>query len=175
LHFGDTSGEHATRLAELVVLVDGQRAGAAIRWARALADGDGTELVETFRDFEAMGDQLAAADTAAQAVTYLLDWGRIGLALAAQTRAARIACAAAIASPALAALPVVEMPLSPTEYAVAVQVADVLSNKQIAGAQTVSIRTVEGHIYRSCNKLAVTNRTELAKVITEYRGSAASD
>jgi DNA-binding CsgD family transcriptional regulator len=37
-----------------------------------------------------------------------------------------------------------------------------LSNRQIAERLTVSVRTVEGHLYRACSKLGAGDRTELA-------------
>ena len=46
-------------------------------------------------------------------------------------------------------------------------IADGLSNREIAERLTVSIRTVEGHIYRACIKLDVSDRDELAKIIRQ--------
>ena len=40
-----------------------------------------------------------------------------------------------------------------------------LSNREIAEGLTVSVRTVEGHIYRACIKLDVADRDELAKIV----------
>ncbi|CQD20895.1 transcriptional regulator [Mycolicibacterium conceptionense] len=40
-----------------------------------------------------------------------------------------------------------------------------MSNRDIAERLTVSVRTVEGHIYRACIKLGVADRDELAKII----------
>jgi DNA-binding CsgD family transcriptional regulator len=41
-----------------------------------------------------------------------------------------------------------------------------LSNRAIAERLCVSVRTVEGHLYRACGKLAVPNRAALAAVLT---------
>jgi DNA-binding NarL/FixJ family response regulator len=40
-----------------------------------------------------------------------------------------------------------------------------LSNRQIANRLVVSVRTVEGHLYRACAKLGTSDRTELAALI----------
>jgi DNA-binding NarL/FixJ family response regulator len=46
-------------------------------------------------------------------------------------------------------------------------VAEGLSNREIAKRLTLSVRTVEGHLYRACTKLDVTDRDELAKVVLQ--------
>ena len=48
-------------------------------------------------------------------------------------------------------------------------VGDGLSNRQIAEALTMSVRTVEGHIYRACAKLGLANRADLAAVVGKGR------
>ncbi len=40
-----------------------------------------------------------------------------------------------------------------------------LSNRDIAEALTVSVRTVEGHIYQACVKLDVADRDELGRLV----------
>jgi DNA-binding NarL/FixJ family response regulator len=40
-----------------------------------------------------------------------------------------------------------------------------LSNRDIADRLTVSVRTVEGHLYRACIKLDISDREELATMI----------
>jgi DNA-binding NarL/FixJ family response regulator len=45
-----------------------------------------------------------------------------------------------------------------------------MSNRDIADRLVVSARTVEGHIYRACIKLDVTDREGLALVIRRGRG-----
>jgi DNA-binding NarL/FixJ family response regulator len=46
------------------------------------------------------------------------------------------------------------LPLSPRERAIANFVSQGLSNRDIADRPVISSRTVEGHIYRACIKLA---------------------
>nr|MDT0525723.1 helix-turn-helix transcriptional regulator [Streptomyces sp. DSM 41633] len=57
------------------------------------------------------------------------------------------------------------LPVTAREREVAGLVAQGLSNRDIAERLTVSVRTVEGHIYRACIKLGVADRDELAKIV----------
>jgi DNA-binding NarL/FixJ family response regulator len=61
--------------------------------------------------------------------------------------------------------------LSPREREIAGLAASGSSNKDIAEQLTVSVRTIEGHIYRACIKLDVADRDELAKVIRRGLGT----
>ena len=60
--------------------------------------------------------------------------------------------------------------MSPREREIASFVAQGMSNRDIADRLVVSTRTVEGHIYRACIKLDVTDREGLALVIRRGRG-----
>ncbi|XVA03620.1 response regulator transcription factor [Prescottella equi] len=57
------------------------------------------------------------------------------------------------------------LPLTDREREVAVLVGRGLSNKDIARRLVLSVRTVEGHIYRACEKLALSHRSDLAKLV----------
>jgi DNA-binding CsgD family transcriptional regulator len=61
------------------------------------------------------------------------------------------------------------LPLTVREREIANLVAAGLSNREIAERLTVSVRTVEGHLYRACIKLDISDREELAALI---RGGA---
>jgi len=63
--FGDRST--APRLRELAALVEGPRAGLAVRFAAGLRDGNGAELAAVSEEFERIGDLVAAVDAAAHA------------------------------------------------------------------------------------------------------------
>lgn len=162
VRFGDPGP--APRLAELAGCVDGPRAPAAAAHAAALAAGDGAALDDVSVRFEAMGDVLAAADAAAQAARIHRRRGDRGRAHAATARAARLTqtCEGA-RTPALIAA---AAPPSVTdrEREIAILAAGGLTNKQIAARLHVSVRTVEGHIYRVCTRLDLSDRTALAGV-----------
>ena len=60
--------------------------------------------------------------------------------------------------------------MSTREREIANFVAQGLSNRDISDRLVVSTRTVEGHIYRACIKLDVSDREGLALVIRQGRG-----
>ena len=84
--FGATDVD--ARLAQLATQVDGPRAEISSMYAHALTVGDAAGLEAASRDFEDMGDVLAAADAAAQAATCYRHAGRRGGALTASARRA---------------------------------------------------------------------------------------
>ena len=164
LAFGDRTG--GPRLAELAGLVDGPRAALAARWAKALTAHDGDTLLEVSEGLASIGDLLAAGDAAAHAALAFDKQGRRGSRLTAGERAARIMRDCGATSPAARTVSS-PLPLSAREREIATLVGEGLSNKQIAEALTMSVRTVEGHIYRACNKLGLAKRGELAAVISQ--------
>jgi DNA-binding NarL/FixJ family response regulator len=160
--FGD--GTVADRLAELATQVDGPRAPAAAAHAAALAADDAAALHVASVQLEQMGDLLVAADAAAQAATAHTRHGRRGSAQGDAARAHRLAQACEGArTPALAA--VAALPLTAREREIVTLAAEGLSNREIAQRLVVSVRTVEGHLYRACAKLGVTSRTQLAVLL----------
>lgn len=161
-------GGVADRLRELAGIVEGPRAPLAARYARALADGDHAGLEVVSRGFEAMGDVLAGADAVAQAAAGYRQAGLRGSALSAGARARRLAeqCGGAT-SPALAAAKVT-LPLTGREREIAMLVAQGLSNRDIAEAMSLSVRTVEGHVYRAAVKAGVATRAELSSMLRQF-------
>jgi DNA-binding NarL/FixJ family response regulator len=165
IQFGD---QHtAARLAELVKLMDAPRAILAARWAAALADHDGDALLAVSHDLGAMGDRIASADAAAHAARVFHQRNRRGPALTASGRAERLIAICGATTPATqaAAMP---LPLTDREREIAILISEGLSNIEIAQALTLSVRTVEGHIYRACARVGTATRTELARLITEF-------
>ncbi|MBC6468627.1 helix-turn-helix transcriptional regulator [Actinomadura alba] len=161
--FGD--GSVAGRLADLATRVAGPRAPAAAAQAAALAADDGDALRAASIQLEQMGDLLAAADAAAQAAVAHTRRDQKTVSTAASARAHRLAEACDGArTPALtaAARP---LPLTTREREVVTLAAHSLSNREIADRLVVSVRTVEGHLYRAGAKLGTSNRAELAALI----------
>jgi DNA-binding NarL/FixJ family response regulator len=104
------------------------------------------------RQLEQMGALLLAADAAAQAAAAHSRHNQRGSAQAAAIRAHRLAEACEGArTPALAAV-AAPLPLTNREREIVTLAAGGLSNRQIAERLTVSVRTVEGHVYRACTK-----------------------
>lgn len=168
VQFDDTDA--AERLAELATRVEGPRARVAAHYAAALSADDGGELDRASAEFEAMGDLLAAADAAGQAATSYRRAGLAGSALTAATRAHRLAagCGGAT-SPAIVAASFAP-PFSHREREIAVLVARGLSNREIAEAVSLSVRTVESHIYRASSKAGVSGRAALAEMMRAAGG-----
>ncbi len=63
---------------------------------------------------------------------------------------------------------VTPLPLSSREREITALVSEGLPNKKIAEALSVSVRTVENHIYRACSHMGVATRMELARLMAEY-------
>jgi DNA-binding CsgD family transcriptional regulator len=161
--FGDRTS--APRLGELESIVEGPRVGLAARFAVALRDGKAAELVAVSEEFERMGDVIAAVDAAAQAALAYRNQGLRGSALVCSTRAGALAeqCGG-VCTPALrqATDPV---PLTDREAEIVMLIGEGLSNRAVAERLTLSVRTVESHIYRAMAKTGVTSREELAALL----------
>ncbi len=161
--FGDQSG--AVRLRDLEAIVEGPRVGVAARFSAALSDGDGGELTAVSEEFERIGDLVAAVDAAAQAALAYRSQGLRGSALGSATRADALAeqCGGAW-TPALrqASEPV---PLTDREREIVMLIGEGLSNREVAERLTLSVRTVESHIYRAMSKTGTSSRDELAALI----------
>jgi DNA-binding NarL/FixJ family response regulator len=66
--------------------------------------------------------------------------------------------------------PATRSPASPTpltgrQREVAELVAAGLTNKEIADRLVTSVRTVEGHLYRACQRVGATSRADLAAIM----------
>ena len=161
--FGDRSG--APRLRELEAIVEGPRVGLAARFAEALRDDDAAELAAVSEDFERMGDLIAAVDAAAHAAIAYRRHDLRGSALGCSTRADALAeqCGGA-STPALrqASEP---LPLTDREREIVMLIGEGLSNHAVAARLTLSVRTVESHIYRAMVKTGSTSRDELAALL----------
>lgn len=133
--------------------------------ATALTAGDAAGLVEVSERFERMGALVYAAEAAAQAAAAWRHAGRRGSALTAAARARWLAdqCQGTI-TPALVGLDG-PLPLTPREREVAGLAARGLTNREIAGRLTVSVRTVHNqltHVYRN---LGIEGREQLAAIL----------
>ncbi|MBF0689059.1 MAG: AAA family ATPase [Cellulomonas sp.] len=155
------------RLAELVVGTPLPRATAALRHARAHAAQAPDALVAAAHDWEQLGDLVAAGDAAAQASDLHRRSGRRGSALSAATYAQTVARRSGARTPALLTA-VHPLPLTAREREAAALVARGLSNREIAERLVVSVRTVEGHLYRAGRKLGVADRAAMAAVVGDH-------
>jgi DNA-binding CsgD family transcriptional regulator len=119
-------------------------------------------------DYRAIGDRVAAADAAAQAGALLARAAHRSRGLYAAAIAQELAtecggvCTPALRSP-------LGVPLTGRQRDVIELVVAGLSNREIADRLVMSVRTVEGHVYRACQRVGAQTREQLAAII---RGSA---
>ncbi len=164
VQFGDATC--APRLGELESLVEGPRVELAARFAHAVRAGDAAELSSLSGDFEQIGDLVAAADAMAHAALRHRSQDLRGSALTCSTRAAALAgrCGG-LSTPALRRASE-SLPLTDREREVVMLLAAGKSNREIAERLTLSVRTVESHIYRAMNKTGTGSREELVKLLS---------
>jgi DNA-binding CsgD family transcriptional regulator len=166
IQFGDRSS--SDRLDGLSKVVDGPRVGVVARFAAALRAGDGAELAAVSREFEEIGDLVAAVDAAAHAALSYRRQGLRGSGLACSTRAEALAEQCGVAStPALrqASEP---LPLTDREREIVTLIGEGLSIRTVAERLTLSVRTVESHIYRAMAKTGTKSRDELAALLPRH-------
>ncbi|MGV0797949.1 helix-turn-helix transcriptional regulator, partial [Mycolicibacterium elephantis] len=162
VQFGDRTC--AARLQELESVVDGPRVGLAARFAAALSDGDAAQLASLAEEFESMGDRVAAVDAAAHATLMYRRQDKRGSALGCSARAEALAAQCGIRTPALRQASEA-LPLTDREAEIVMLVGEGLSNRAIAERLTLSVRTVESHIYRAMMKTGTTSRDELSNIL----------
>lgn len=111
-----------------------------------------------------MGDLVAAVDAAAQAALAYRRQGRQGSALSCSARAAALAeqCGASTSALHQASEP---LPLTDREREIVMLIGTGLSSREIAERLTLSVRTVESHVYRAMSKTGTTSRDELATLL----------
>jgi DNA-binding CsgD family transcriptional regulator len=164
--FGDHSG--ASRLGELAAIVEGPRAGAAARFGAALAAGDGAALAAVSEDFERMGDLVAAVDAAAHAAMAYRGRGLRGSGFGCSARAEALAERCGARTPALGQASG-RLPLTDREREIVMLIGAGLSNRDVAARLTISVRTVERHIYNAMAKTGTGGREDLAALLPRRR------
>jgi DNA-binding CsgD family transcriptional regulator len=163
VRFGDRS--RAARLSELARILDAPLPDAIAEHACALADNDAHLLDKVADRFARVGAMALAADAAAQAAREHARAGERARRLESSARAQWLAGKFGLQSPAIdaAAQP---LPITDREREIAEMVSAGLSNRTIADRLSVSVRTVEGHLYRIFAKLNIRSRDQLARLIS---------
>ncbi len=163
-------GDAVGAIAEVLKAVDCTAGRIALAHARAVAAADAPTLDRVALELADLGMRCAAADASAQAaMAYSARHDRKG-ELRAKARAAELRGDAAT--------PVLErvlsaLPLTERELQIGVMVAEGLSNKAIAERLCVSVRTVEGHIYRACSKVDAPDRATLGYAVAGTKSGSA--
>jgi len=163
--FGDHSS--SSRLTELAEIVEGPRAALAARFAAALHAGDAAELANVSQEFERIGDLVAALDAAAHAAIAYRRMDLRGSALSCSMRADALAAQCGGASTPALRRASQRLPLTQRETEIAMLLGEGLPSSAIARRLTLSVRTVEGHIYRAMAKTGTVSRDELASLLQQ--------
>jgi DNA-binding CsgD family transcriptional regulator len=160
--WGDAS--QAARARELAEALSLPLADAIALHAEALLAGDGEGLLAAAAAYRTIGDRAAAADAAAQASVAFDEsqQHRRGLYAAALARELADECGG-LSTPALRTPAGIK--LSGRQRDVVELVVAGLSNREIAEKLVMSVRTVEGHVYRACQRVGAQSREELASII----------
>ena len=171
VRFGDRA--QAGRLQGLAKTLNTRMSETVAAHAHGLVVHDGVLLDAAADRFAEMGALGLAADAAAQAARAHARTGNRGKELAASTRAYWLASKCEIRTPAVnaAARP---LPITDREREVAMLVAGGLSNRQIADRLCLSVRTVDGHLYRTFAKLGIERRDELVHLVNGARSATSS-
>lgn len=161
VQWGDTScAADAREVADELKL---PLADAVARHAQALAEDDGESLLGAAGAYRAIGDRATAADAAAQAAVAFTraQHRKRGLYAAAVAKELSDACGG-LCTPALRAP--ASQPLTGRQREIVEFVVAGLSNREIADRLVMSVRSVEGHIYRACQRVGANSREELAAI-----------
>lgn len=167
--WGDASG--AARARELAGALSLPLADAIAVHAEALLAGNGEGLLAAAAAYRRIGDRAAAADAAAQASVAFEDGQQHKRGRYAAACAAELAdecgglCTPALRTPA-------GLKLSGRQRDVIELVVAGLSNRQIAEKLVMSVRTVEGHVYRACQRVGAQSREELASIVRSGPGGS---
>ncbi|TDH57154.1 LuxR family transcriptional regulator [Mycobacterium eburneum] len=154
----------AARLEELAAVLGTPLAAGMAGHARGLAGHDGDLLDAAADGFVEVGALALAADAAAQAAAEHARGGHRGKEIGSSTRADRLAGRCGLRTPATvaAARP---LPITEREREIATLVASGWSNRQIADRLIVSVRTIDGHLYRIFAKLGINTREQLIDLL----------
>ncbi|OBF94640.1 LuxR family transcriptional regulator [Mycobacterium sp. 852014-52450_SCH5900713] len=165
--WGDAS--QAVRARELAAALSLPLANAVALHAESLLSGDGEGLLEASAAYRQIGDRAAAADAAAQASVAFNEsqQHRRGLYAAALAKELAQKCGG-LCTPALRTP--TGLKLSGRQRDVVELVVAGLSNRQIAEKLVMSVRTVEGHVYRACQRVGAQSREALASIVRSGPG-----
>lgn len=141
---------------------------AVSRWAESLHNEDSGQLMESAMTLSQIGAGLDAAQAAMQAAAISDFAGLPGVSRRAAAFGTRLMenCEGAT-TPALRAARIAKAELTPRERELAELAAAGHSNAEIAAMLTVSIRTVESHLYHAMSKLGTSSRKRLSESLSE--------
>jgi DNA-binding CsgD family transcriptional regulator len=165
LHTAVRFGEHANaaRLRRLADRLACPLASTMARHGRAVLDHDGTGLDAVAQRFADLGATALAADAAAHAAQEHFRSGNTVRQMDSVVQARQLAAQCGLRSPAVTAVQQ-PLPVTDREREVCTLVGRGLTSREIADVLGVSVRTIDGHLYRIFPKVGVENREQLARL-----------
>jgi DNA-binding CsgD family transcriptional regulator len=162
------------RLDRLAKVIEGDLIRARLRHVSAMRSSDPNELALVSEQFATMGADLLAAEAASEEGALWIRMGEQRQARAAASRAAEHAarCPGAV-TPALGDIDA-RSQLNVSELETAQLAASGHSNKQIAAALQLSVRTVENRLQLVYQKLGISKRSQLPDALGRRRISSRS-
>lgn len=165
-----------TRLVEVAQLLDSGSKEFFVHWSNAMRSQDPVKLEEASTTAMDYGFELIAVELATHALRKLHNGGKVHMSrkTASKVEAMRDRMPGLV-SPVFHSIDQPKM--TRREYQIALLVAQGESNNSIAQRLHVSLRTVEGHLYRTFIKLDIRSREQLATLMNAEASkvSAASD
>jgi DNA-binding CsgD family transcriptional regulator len=116
------------------------------------------------KEFENMGDLVAAVDAAAHACLAFREGDLRGSALRCSSRAESLAKRCGVSTPTLREVSE-PLPLTGREREIVSLLRYGYSTREVAERLCVSARTVEGHVYRAMTKTGAATREELIRMV----------
>jgi predicted ATPase/DNA-binding CsgD family transcriptional regulator len=141
--------------------VDGDLADAVAQHGVALFEANATALEKTANRFTELGHLSLAHETFVVASRVYRDHAQKTAASRCAAAAERLQTGGCVPTFAVRTAPVVVDALTLREREVSMAIAEGLSQREVAGALGMAIRTVETHLHRAYRKLGVTNAQEL--------------
>lgn len=162
VRFGDRSA--AARLSQLAEMLDCRLTSAMAAHARGLGEHDGARLDDAADRFEEVGALALAADASAHAAREHARSGTRLRELESSTRAHWLASRSGLRDPAVRLIDT-PLPITDREREIANLVGAGLTNREIADRLFLSVRTIDGHLYRIFSKLGIRDRDQLARLV----------
>lgn len=162
VRFGDRSV--SARLGQLSAMLKCPLAAAVLSYGRGMSDHDGDRLDEAADQFEQLGAFAMAADASAHAAREHARAGTRIKELESSTRTHWLASRWGLRTPATNAVES-PLPITDREREIANLVAAGLTNREVADRLGLSVRTVDGHLYRIFAKLGIEDRDQLARLM----------
>ncbi len=171
VRIGETSV--APRMAAVSEIIESGHQDVFSQWADALISGDPESLDRASSTALGHGFELIAAELATLAQRGFQDQGKVDRSRSSATKAGSLLDdLPGLVSPVFRSNELPQM--TRREREIALLVAEGQSNNSIAERLGVSLRTVEGHLYRTFIKLDLQSRDQLALLVRDNSGSNAA-